>query len=173
MHFFWELFSSGTIKQTHTCQECSNVTTQNESFTELMLKFPPSHHIQQDKTCTLDDLFVHNRSGLSDVEDYQCNFCNMRTVATRHKEISVYPKFLVIVLCQRIAKGNTNNINNVNTAVEFPLEDLYFFYNFQCKRTIGGGFILQPHWHSKSQVKEEWWPSHSNYQESQPLALLR
>ena len=157
MQSFWNLFTSGTIKQTVTCQDCSNVATQNVSCTELlMLKFPPSHHIQQGQTCTLDNLFVHNRSVPSDLEDYECINCSMRTVATRHEEISVYPEFLVILLCQemRIAEGNTNNFKKVNTAVEFPLEDLCFFYNFQCTRTIGGGFIVQPHWYSKSQGKE-------------------
>ena len=54
MQSFWDLFTSGIIKQTVTCQNCDNVTTQNVSFTELMLKFPASHHIQQGKTCTLD-----------------------------------------------------------------------------------------------------------------------
>ena len=34
-------------------------------------------------------------------------------------------KFLVIVLCRMIAEGNSNNINNVNTVVEFLLENLY------------------------------------------------
>ena len=102
------------------------MTTQNESITELMMKFPPAHHIQQGQTtCTLDNLFKHNRSVPSDIEDYECHCCNMHTIATLHEEISVYPKFLVIVLCQeiRIYEGITNNIKTVNTAVEFPLED--------------------------------------------------
>ena len=47
MQTFWDLFSSGMIKQTVTCQECNNVTTQNESLTELMLKFPTSHSTRQ------------------------------------------------------------------------------------------------------------------------------
>ena len=89
-----------------------------------MLKYPPAHHIEQNKTCTLDNLLEHYRSGICDVEDLKCDFCNRRTVATRHDDIRVYPKFLVIVLCQRIANGNTKNINNVNTGVEFPLENL-------------------------------------------------
>ena len=40
----------------------------------------------------------------------------------------MYPEFLVIVLCQeiRISKVNENIINTVNTAVEFPLEELCF-----------------------------------------------
>ena len=64
----------------------------------------------------------------SDINNYECNCCKRRTIATQHEGITVYPKFLVIVLCQeiRIAKGNDNNINTVNMEVEFPLEDLYF-----------------------------------------------
>ncbi len=64
----------------------------------------------------------------SDIENYECNFCKRRTIATRHEEISVYPKFLVIVLCREIgiAKVNENNINAFNTAVEFPLKELCF-----------------------------------------------
>ena len=45
-------------------------------------------------------------------------------MTTQHEDISVYPKILVVVLCQRIANGNTSNISNVNMVVEFPLEDL-------------------------------------------------
>ncbi len=52
----------------------------------------------------------------------------MRTIATQQLDISVYPEFLIIVVSRQI--GNTkeieNNINMVNTAVEFPLEDLCF-----------------------------------------------
>jgi hypothetical protein len=33
MQSFWDLFTSGIIKQTVTCQNCNNVTTQNVSFT--------------------------------------------------------------------------------------------------------------------------------------------
>ena len=64
----------------------------------------------------------------SDIENYECDCCKRRTIATQHEEISLYPKFLVIVLCReiRIAEGNTNNIKTVNTAVEFPMEDLCF-----------------------------------------------
>ena len=126
---FWDLFTSDIIEQTFTCHACKNVTTQNESITELMMKFPPAHHIQQGQTtCTLDNLFKHNRSMPSDIEEYECHCCNMHTVTTLHKEISVYPKFVVIVLCReiRIAKRNTNNIKTVNKAVEFTLEDLCF-----------------------------------------------
>ena len=128
MQSFWDLFTSGAIKQTVTCQVCNNVTTQNVSCTELMLKFPSPHHVQQGQACTLDNICVHTRSVPIDLEDYECINCSRRTVATRHKEISVYLKFLVIVLCQeiRIAKGNDDNINTVNMEVEFPLEDLYF-----------------------------------------------
>jgi hypothetical protein len=57
---FWNLFTSGMMKQTVICQQCNNVTTQIESFNELMLKFQSSHHSEQGKTCTLNYLLEHN-----------------------------------------------------------------------------------------------------------------
>ena len=125
MQSFWKLLSSGMLKQTVTCQECHNVTTQNESFTDLILKFPESHHIVQGKNCTLNNLFEYNRSEPRNIEGYDCNCCHRRTIATQHEDISVYPEYLVIVLCleKGIAKGNDNNINTLNTEVEYPLKD--------------------------------------------------
>jgi len=90
-----------------------------------MLYFPQSHLIQNEITWTLDELLIYNRSGQSD-EDYHCIHCKRRTVVTRKEEIIVYPKLLLIVLCRRMAEENTDNINVVNTAVEFPLEDFCF-----------------------------------------------
>ena len=57
-----------------------------------------------------------------------CDCCKKLTIATLHEDISVYPKFIIIVLCREIgiAEVNENNINTVNTAVEFPLEELCF-----------------------------------------------
>ena len=125
MKTFWEQFSSGIVKQTSICQICRNETIQNQAFTELMLYFPQSHHIQHEITWTLNELLIYNRSGQSD-EDYHCIHCKRRTVVTRHEEITVYPKLLLIVLCWRMAEENTDNINIVNMAVEFTLEDFCF-----------------------------------------------
>ena len=125
MQTFWEQFSSGIVKQTNTCQICSNVTTKNQAFTERLLYFPQSHLIPTEITWTLDELLIYNRSGQSD-KDYHCIHCNRRTVVTRYKEITVFPKLLLIVLCRRMAEENTDNINIVNTAVEFTLEDFCF-----------------------------------------------
>jgi ubiquitin C-terminal hydrolase len=132
MRSFWNLFTSGMMKQTVRCQQCDNVTTTNESFTELMLIFPSSHQSKQSETCTLNDLFEH-KSLPSDIKDYVCNCCKKRTIAAKHEEISVYPEFLIIVLCREIgiAEVNENNINTVNTAVEFPLEGFATVSNVQ------------------------------------------
>ena len=40
MQTFWDLFSSGKTTQTVTCSECSNVTSRDDDFSEIMLKFP-------------------------------------------------------------------------------------------------------------------------------------
>jgi hypothetical protein len=40
MQTFWDLFSSGMTTQTVTCSECSNVTSRDDHFSEIMLKFP-------------------------------------------------------------------------------------------------------------------------------------
>ena len=108
------------MKQTVICQQCNSVKTQIESFTELMLKFPLSHHSKQSKTCTLNYLLEHN-SLLIDLKDYVCDYCKKRTIATKHVEIDVYPEILIIVLCREIGRAET-----VNTAVEFRLEELCF-----------------------------------------------
>ena len=122
-----------------------------------MIKFPSSHHSEQGKTCTLNYLFEYNRSLPSDIEDYVCDCCKERTTVTLQEEISMYPEFLVIVLCREIgiAEVNEKNINTVNTEVEFPLEELGFptVSNVQ-EQSAGGKFIVQPHWYSKLQGKE-------------------
>ncbi len=38
MQTFWNLFCSGKTTQTVTCSECSNVTSRDEHFSEIMLK---------------------------------------------------------------------------------------------------------------------------------------
>jgi ubiquitin C-terminal hydrolase len=117
---FWNRFTSGMMKQTVICQQCNSVKTQIESFTELMLTFPLSHHSKRSETCTLNFLLEHNSLPI-DLEDYVCNCCKKRTIATKHVEIDVYPECLIIVLCQEIGRAET-----VNMAVEFPLEELCF-----------------------------------------------
>ncbi len=39
MQTFWNLFCSGKTTQTVTCSECSNVTSRDEHFSEIMLNF--------------------------------------------------------------------------------------------------------------------------------------
>ena len=39
MQTFWNLFCSGKTTQIVTCSECSNVTSRNDDFSEIMLKF--------------------------------------------------------------------------------------------------------------------------------------
>ena len=80
MQSFWKLFISGTMKQTVRCQQCNSVTTQIESFTELMLTFPLSHHSKQTKTCALNNLFEHYSLPI-DLKDYVCDCCKKRTIA--------------------------------------------------------------------------------------------
>jgi hypothetical protein len=134
---FWNLFTSGMMKQTVTCKQCNSVKTQIESFTELMLNFPLSHHSKQSETCTLNDLFKHNSLPI-DLEAYVCDCCKKRTIATKHVEIDVYPECLIIVLCREIgiAEINENNVNTVNTAVEFPLEGFATVSNVHEQSTV-------------------------------------
>ena len=40
MQTFWDLFSSGKTTQTVTCSRCSNVTSREDDFSEINLKFP-------------------------------------------------------------------------------------------------------------------------------------
>ena len=50
----------------------------------------------------------------------------------------MYPELLIIVLCREIgiAEVNENNINTVNTAVEFPLEGFATVSNVQEQSTV-------------------------------------
>ncbi len=100
MQSFWNLFTSGVTKQTVICQQCKSVKTQIESFAEFMLNFPSSHHSKQSATCTLNSLFEHKSLPVV-LEDYECDCCNMRTIATQQLDISVYPEFLIIYFAEK------------------------------------------------------------------------
>jgi ubiquitin C-terminal hydrolase len=98
--FFWDPFSTEISTQKVTCTRCNIITTTEEPFSKLMLKFPQSHH-KSDQACTLEELISHH-NGPEDIHDeYQCNIYNMLTFARWHSIISQYPKVLCIVLGRR------------------------------------------------------------------------
>jgi hypothetical protein len=53
IQFFWDLVSTEIFTQKVTCTRCSNISTTEESFSKLVLKFPQSHH-ESDQACTLE-----------------------------------------------------------------------------------------------------------------------
>jgi len=137
MQTFWDLFSSGKTTQTMTCSECSNVTSRDDDFSEIMLKFPlvetsdentlpppdentgvrPQRH-------TLANLYEYYKTGV--INDFMCNTCNSRTSATRQERISQCPRILTIVLSRNV----NNEDKSIDSAVDFPLERV-------CPSTLG------------------------------------
>jgi hypothetical protein len=96
MQKFWDLFSTRIFTQKVTYTRCNNITTTEEPFSELVLKFPQSHH-ESDQVCTLKELISHH-NGPEDIHDYRCNSCDMLTFARQHSIINQYLKVLCIVL---------------------------------------------------------------------------
>ena len=93
---FWDLFSTGIFTQKVRCARCNKITTTEEPFSKLMLKFPQSHHAS-DQACTLGELISHLNAP-EDIHEYQSNSCDMLTFARQHNIISQYAKVLCIVL---------------------------------------------------------------------------
>ena len=124
MQTFWDLFSSGKTTQTVTCSECSNVTSRDDDFSEIMLKFPQQPSAGGRQQCTLASLYQHYSTGV--IDDFMCNVCNSRTSATRQERISQCPRILTIVLSRNV----NNEDKSIDSAVDFPLERV-------CPSTLG------------------------------------
>jgi ubiquitin C-terminal hydrolase len=126
MQRFWDLFSSGRTTQTMTCSECSNVTSRDDDFSEIMLKFPPPDENTQVTTQkhTLANLYEYYTKGV--INDFICIPCNSRTSATRQEHISQCPRILTIVLSRNV----NNEDKSIDRAVDFPLECV-------CPSTLG------------------------------------
>ncbi len=85
MQTFWDLFSSGRTTQTMTCSECSNVTSRDDDFSEIMLKFPPLQPSAENtrvktRRHTLANLYEYYTNEV--INDFICIPCNSRTSAT-------------------------------------------------------------------------------------------
>jgi hypothetical protein len=59
MRTFWDLFSSGVTTQMVTCFECNNISTQDDQFSELMLKFPQQLFAGEHQNYTLASLSIN------------------------------------------------------------------------------------------------------------------
>jgi ubiquitin C-terminal hydrolase len=126
MQTFWNLFCSGRTTQTVTCSECSNVTSRDDDFSEIMLKFatPVENTGIRTRNITLANLYENHKTGV--IDDYMCIPCNSRRSATRQERISQCPKILTIVLSRNV----DNEEGSIDSAVEFPLERV-------CPSTLG------------------------------------
>jgi ubiquitin C-terminal hydrolase len=126
MQTFWNLFCSGKTTQTVTCSECSNVTSRDDDFSEIMLKFPtPVENTGiRTRNITLANLYENHKTGV--IDDYMCIPCNSRRSATRQERISQCPKILTIVLSRNV----DNEEGSIDSAVDFPLERV-------CPSTLG------------------------------------
>ena len=126
MQTFWNLFCSGKTTQTVTCSECSNVTSRDDDFSEIMLKFPTPVENTGVRTrkITLADLYTNTKTGV--IDDYVCIPCNSRRSATVQEHISQCPKILTIVL----SRNADNEDGSIDSIVDFPLERV-------CPSTLG------------------------------------
>jgi len=128
LQMFWDLFSSGRTTQTMTCSECSNVTSRDDDFSEIMLKFPPQQPSAENTRVktrhTLANLYENYKNEV--IDDFMCIPCNSRTSATRQECISQCPKILTVVLSRNV----DNEDGSIDSAVDFPLERV-------CPSTLG------------------------------------
>ena len=123
---FWNLFSSERTTQTMTCSECSNITSRDDNFSEIMLKFPPPDENSGVRTqkSTLARLYEYYTKGV--VNDFICNTCNSQTSATQQELIFQCPRILTVVLSCHA----DNEDKSIDSAVDFPLEPV-------CPSTLG------------------------------------
>jgi hypothetical protein len=96
MQTFWDLFSSGKTTQTVTCSECSNITSRDNDFSEIILKFLQQPSAGGRQQYTLASLYQHYTTGV--IDDFICNYCNSCTSATQREHISQFLEVLTVVL---------------------------------------------------------------------------
>ena len=136
MQSFWDLFSTGEYMQKITCTRCNTTTSETkESFSKLMLHFPPSHHEGDHHTCTLNELIRHHNE-TAEIDSYQCSICNTQTIASSERMISQYPKIMCIVL-SRWGPNDTKN----DSAVTYPLQGLFGSVHHKMNRGKSGHYI--------------------------------
>jgi ubiquitin C-terminal hydrolase len=134
MQTFWDLFITGIYTQEITCTRCNTISTTEEPFSKLMLKFPQSHH-ESDHKCTLEELISHHNAP-EDIQQYRCDYCNMPTCVTGHSIISQYPKVLCIVLSRK-----KSNDTILKLAVQYPLHGLFGTVHHNVNRGKSGHYI--------------------------------
>ena len=126
MQTFWDFFSSGKTTQTVTCSRCSNATSHDEHFSEIILKFPSRNENTGVTTRghTLASLYENYKNGV--LSDNECIPCNSPRSATRQERISLCPRILTVVLWR-----NADNADgSIDSIVDFPLERV-------CPSTLG------------------------------------
>jgi ubiquitin C-terminal hydrolase len=134
MRTFWDLFSAGIYTQKVTCKRCNKISTTEEPFSERMLKFLQSHH-ESGHACTLEEL-ISRHNAPEDIQEYQCNECNMRTCVRQHSIISQYPK----VLCNVLLRKKSND-TIIKLAVQYPLRGLFGTVHHKASRGKSGHYI--------------------------------
>jgi hypothetical protein len=114
MKEFWDNFDSGMMAQAVTCPKCGNVTTKEDDFSDLILRFPEQPTANRKQQHKLASLYENYTSGEAD--DYMCIPCNSRVTALRKEWISGCQKILTIVLARKtMVEGG-----HVGDAVNFP-----------------------------------------------------
>ena len=174
MQTFWDLFSSERTTQTMTCSECSNVTSRDNKFSEIMFKFPPPSPLDENtpvttRRRTLANLYENYKHEV--IDEFMCIPCNSPTSATRQEHISQCPKILTVVL----SRNADNEDGSIDSDVDFPLERV-------CPSTLGvqqeeiaDNTVYKLFWNSTTHFKCNWWrPLHGNNtkQNCEPLAHI-
>ena len=70
---------------------------------------------QQERNCTVEDLIAHH-CGMQDIDNYQCNICNGRTLVKKVTAITTCPPILFIVICRRKQDGGSSK-----SSVQLPV----------------------------------------------------
>ena len=102
------------------CRICNAVSTKMEGGYSFLLRFT-SNHFNEEKDCTLNELFQVYQEG-SVLEEYKCEKCSVQSEAVETDEIVTLPSILCTVV--------SHNINHegrpilINSPVDYPVNKL-------------------------------------------------
>jgi len=116
---FWNKFGKLSIFETRTCNDCRNVKTSEDIFTEFTL------HISDNVDTTLEDLIRTKFStGELDDEFSLCPICNENKAHLRERIIKEHPDILCIYLHRKNYNKRSREYTVYNGKVDFPITEL-------------------------------------------------
>jgi len=73
------------------------------------------HETERHQDCTVEDLIAHHCE-MEDIDNYQCDHCNGRTLGKKVTAITTCPPILCIVLCRKKQDGGS-----IKSSIQFPV----------------------------------------------------